>query len=188
MSREAMQQALEALEALKWRGLPSFVKDATTALRQALAEPEQEPVAWIFVDDTGMKFVSVDRPHKDFQPLYTAAPTSQPEQEPVGINGLTEAETDASASVVWLVRKPEQEPVAWLYRDSWGTMKLSQIMPPPVGAFPVYTAPTPRKPLTDEEIALIVGECAASAYRHDDFSFARAVIAAYEKKQGGQHE
>lgn len=42
MSREAMQQALEALEALKWRGLPSFVKDATTALRQALAEPEQE--------------------------------------------------------------------------------------------------------------------------------------------------
>ena len=34
-----------------------------------------------------------------------------------------------------------QEPVAWLYRDSWGTMKLSQVMPPPVGAFPVYTTP-----------------------------------------------
>jgi hypothetical protein len=33
------------------------------------------------------------------------------------------------------------EPVAWLYRDSWGTLKLSQIMPPPVGAFPVYTHP-----------------------------------------------
>jgi hypothetical protein len=35
----------------------------------------------------------------------------------------------------------KQEPVAWLYWDSWGAMKLSQIMPPPVGAFPVYTAP-----------------------------------------------
>ena len=52
--------------------------------------------------------------------------------------------------------EPEQEPVAWLYRDSWGTMKLSQIMPPPVGAFAVYTAPTPRKPLSDEEMR----ECA----------------------------
>ena len=37
--------------------------------------------------------------------------------------------------------QPEQEPVAWLHRDSWGTLKLSQTMPPPVGAFPVYTAP-----------------------------------------------
>jgi hypothetical protein len=35
----------------------------------------------------------------------------------------------------------KQEPVAWLYRDSWGTLKLSQIMPPPIGAFPVYTTP-----------------------------------------------
>jgi ribosomal protein L22 len=36
-----------------------------------------------------------------------------------------------------------------------------------------------RKPLTDEEIALIVGECAASAHRHDDFSFARAIERAH---------
>ena len=36
--------------------------------------PVQEPVAWMFVDDTGMKFVSVDRPHKHCQPLYTAPP------------------------------------------------------------------------------------------------------------------
>ena len=44
------------------------------------------------------------------------------------------------------------EPVAWLYRDSWGTMKLSQVMPPPVGAFPVYTTTPPqRKPLTEEK-------------------------------------
>ena len=35
----------------------------------------------------------------------------------------------------------KQEPVAWLYRASWGTLTLSQIMPPPIGAFPVYTTP-----------------------------------------------
>jgi hypothetical protein len=45
----------------------------------------------------------------------------------------------------------KQEPVAWLYLDSWGTLKLSQIMPAPVGAFPVYTTPQ-RQPLTEEEI------------------------------------
>jgi hypothetical protein len=39
--------------------------------------------------------------------------------------------------------------------------------------------PPQRKPLTDEEIALIVGECAASAHRHDDFSFARAIERAH---------
>jgi hypothetical protein len=49
----------------------------------------------------------------------------------------------------------EQEPVAWLYRDAWGTMKLSQVTPPPVGAFPVYTAPPQHKPLTDEEMKKI---------------------------------
>ena len=48
--------------------------------------------------------------------------------------------------------QPEQEPVAWLYRDSWGVMKLSQVTPPPVGAFPVYTTPPQRKPLSDEWI------------------------------------
>jgi hypothetical protein len=50
--------------------------------------------------------------------------------------------------------QPEQEPVAWLYRDDWGVMKLSQTTPPPVGAFPVYSTPPQRKwvGLTDEEI------------------------------------
>ena len=46
--------------------------------------------------------------------------------------------------------------------------------------------------LTDDEVALIVAECAASAHRQDDFSFARAIeqavlakLAAKElKKQG----
>jgi hypothetical protein len=46
--------------------------------------------------------------------------------------------------------QPEQEPVAWLYRDAWGVMKLSQTTPPPVGAFPVYSTPPQRKPLTDD--------------------------------------
>ncbi len=50
----------------------------------------------------------------------------------------------------------KQEPVAWLYLDAWGTLKLSQIMPPPTGAFPVYTTPPAARRewvgLTDEQI------------------------------------
>ena len=57
--------------------------------------------------------------------------------------------------------QPEQEPVAWLYRDSWGVMKLSQVTPPPVGAFPVYTAPPQRQwvGLTDKEAMQICMDC-----------------------------
>ena len=75
MSREAMQQALEALESdpISHAGLVSR-KQAIAALRQAL-ETEQEPVAWIseggdvsrskrYMDEMGFKC----------NPLYTAPP------------------------------------------------------------------------------------------------------------------
>ena len=38
--------------------------------------------------------------------------------------------------------------------------------------------------LTEDEIALIVGECAAS-HRHDDFNFAREIEAKLREKNGG---
>ena len=78
MSREAMKQALEALESdpMSHAGLVSR-KQAITALRQAL-ETEQEPVAWIseggdvsrskrYMDEMGFKC----------NPLYTAPPRKQ---------------------------------------------------------------------------------------------------------------
>ncbi len=52
----------------------------------------------------------------------------------------------------------KQEPVAWLYLDAWGTLKLSQIMPPPVGAFPVYTTPPAAQPAQQEPVAWAVFE------------------------------
>jgi len=78
--RTAAQQALEALE--KYRHM-MFIEAgcrfgdgdaATDALRAALAQQEQEPKAWMLTDDSGMRFVSVDRPHPDFVPLYTTPP------------------------------------------------------------------------------------------------------------------
>ena len=52
MSTEAMKLALEALE-WSWGGEPLGTKEfeAITALRQALAQTEQEPVAWMGITD-----------------------------------------------------------------------------------------------------------------------------------------
>jgi len=42
----------------------------------------------------------------------------------------------------------------------------------------LYTTPPQRKPLTDEEIILIVADC-ASSHQHTDIHFARAIEAAH---------
>jgi hypothetical protein len=76
--REAAQQALEALHEIAWcndsRWQTDRAESVIPALRDALEQQEQEPKAWMLTDDSGMRFVSVDRPHPDFVPLYTAPP------------------------------------------------------------------------------------------------------------------
>lgn len=77
MSREAMRQALDALE----KGETKLRWAAISALKQALAEPEQEPVAWMkvenFIDAEGLWDERVSFNHDgDGKPLYTA-PTPQ---------------------------------------------------------------------------------------------------------------
>ena len=76
----------------------------------------------------------------------------------------------------------QQEPVAWMYRDSWGDLKLSQSMPPNVGAFPLYTSPPASRPwvsLTDEERR----ELRKRNQQHD--AFAKAIDAALKEKNCG---
>ncbi len=74
-----------------------------------------------------------------------------------------------------------QEPVAWLYRDEWKTLKLSQITPPPTGSFPGYTAPPQRQPLTEEEmLEILVGIDAATKRLPPGMkAFARAIERAH---------
>ena len=91
MSREAMKQALEALESdpISHAGLVSR-KQAITALRQAL-ETEQEPVAWLKTWSDGSVSVLKTKSHAfadhELEPLYTAPP----KKEWVGLT-LNEAE------------------------------------------------------------------------------------------------
>ena len=53
MNREVMQQALEALEYAQSLDIPHFEEhvNALAALRNALAEPVQEPMAWMYEDE-----------------------------------------------------------------------------------------------------------------------------------------
>jgi hypothetical protein len=51
----------------------------------------------------------------------------------------------------------------------------------------LYTTPQQREwvGLTDEEIALVCGECAASAHNWNDISFARAIEAKLKERNHG---
>jgi hypothetical protein len=85
--REAAQMALDALEyAEQNHGGDDCYFDAIEALRAALAQPEQEPVAWVYQHkDTGLTMcVLVQQVESGFEknnprwqkstPLYTAPP------------------------------------------------------------------------------------------------------------------
>ena len=86
---------------------------------------------------------------------------------------------------------PEQEPVAfinveqrkleWAKYVSWDTPTVVNLP-----KIPLYTTPPQRTwvGLTDEEIVLIVAECAAS-HQHTDIHFAKAIEAKLKEKNNG---
>ena len=103
--------------------------------------------------------------------------------------------TDQCAALIWerdelqkqMWRSEKQEPVTWRYKivDVFGrpvwTLKTPKSDTRVLESQPLYTTPPQRKPLTDEEIVLIVAECAAS-HQHTDIHFARAIEAKLKEK------
>jgi hypothetical protein len=104
--RQAAQQALEALEGWdnygKWVWPESALEQAKrntteslTALRTALAEQQQEPVAWMVYTLDGKSVCVTDNP-ADFTdghralPLYTTPPAQPAQRQP-----LTDEQIDA---------------------------------------------------------------------------------------------
>ncbi len=109
--REVMQQALEALtycEALN-RDVEQQKTQAITALRKALEQPEQGPVAWqyktaeagIFVSDQLPQDVQVWQDIEWSIPLYTTPPQRKPlTMDEIGQAwAVADGEHNASASV-----------------------------------------------------------------------------------------
>ena len=144
-------------------GVISQIDNMTTGL---MRKPEQEPVAWMDADGN----VSDNNDHDCFPiPLYTTPPQRKPltnEQEdgcPAcgsdvhDRDALDKAEREIDRLTA-LVAQPEQEPVAWMSDvgsvASAHEKKMGYVLE---SAFtnPLYTTPPQRKPLTDEDIALI---------------------------------
>lgn len=97
--REAAAAALEALEWLKDRGIFGDFHGVVDNLRAALAEPAQEPVAWMVYTLDGKSVCVTDNPadfterHKVL-PLYTSDPiytNPAPQRKPLSDEDLMAA-------------------------------------------------------------------------------------------------
>lgn len=89
--------------------------------------------------------------------------------------------------------KQAQKPVAWAYPEGLEALKSGNpwvvygrdcngAHPDGVDRIPLYLAPRQWQGLTDNEIALVCGECAASTHQTDDLSYARAIEAKLREK------
>jgi hypothetical protein len=87
MEREALKMALKVLEDLP--GFRADIDNAITAIKEALAQPAQEPVAWMRPSEEGYDsafrdhstvMICTGNPWTGWIPLYTA-PLAQPAQE-----------------------------------------------------------------------------------------------------------
>jgi len=86
MKDEALKLALEALGEIEWSNNSQWQSDrakvAMTAIKQVLAAPVQEPVAWMVYAQDGKSVYVTDNP-TDIQegqralPLYTTQPAAQ---------------------------------------------------------------------------------------------------------------
>jgi hypothetical protein len=160
--RELMQQALMALEegmtSKEWREL-------VKALRERLAQPEQNPLTEKRIEEL-YSFWIVDC--QDIVGFARAIERSKPQMQPcAGRNcgstnpNLHSAECFEDYEKSTGMAQPEQEPVAWMHKETW---LLRREISRPKGADwdanywePLYTAPRQWQGLTDEEIKEIIG-------------------------------
>jgi hypothetical protein len=157
--RELMQQALMALEegmtSKEWREL-------VKALRERLAQPEQNPLTEKRIEEL-YSFWIVDC--QDIVGFARAIERSKPQMQPcAGRNcgstnpNLHSAECFEDYEKSTGMAQPEQKPVAWRWKerinndfDSW---VITSSEPPPyaVERQPLYAAPRQWVGLTDEEV------------------------------------
>jgi hypothetical protein len=157
--REAAQQALEALEhplnATLWH-------QAIHALRAALEQQEQEPVAWRYqnsLTDTEYLVWNKGTGGRNWTPLYTHPPRRKTEQEPV----------------LWRYRFKD-DPDGWILAGHDPTTVHSTVV-----AEPLYTHPPRRewRGLTEEEIYPLYSEPSSDA---EMVEFARAIEAKLKER------
>ena len=198
MNREALNMALQALETLMIeRG--SIYDKAITAIKEALEqqEPNYKKALEVWLDKTEWVQKTV-KPHElgmhraDVLKQRIEEALAQPEQHQDWCASLTQMlmSMPPKPAPCNCKPKPEQEPVACVtYKEVadtmnglWGGTLVQRQIAEELENTMLYTTPPQSKPLTDEEIILIVAECAAS-HQHTDIHFARAIEAAHGIKE-----
>ena len=101
MTKEALKLALEALEEHEY-GVAQII------IREALAQPEQEPVAWVVYSSAENDIVWADKGKrlKQNTPLYTTPPQRKPLTDEE-IDELSRSMVKGDKSVNWLCRAIE---------------------------------------------------------------------------------
>ena len=198
MNREALNMALQALETLMIeRG--SIYDKAITAIKEALEqqEPNYKKALEVWLDKTEWVQKTV-KPHElgmhraDVLKQRIEEALAQPEQHQDWCASLTQMlmSMPPKPAPCNCKPKPEQEPVACVtYKEVadtmnglWGGTLVQRQIAEELENTMLYTTPPQSKPLTDEEIILIVAECAAS-HQHTDIHFARAIERAHGIKE-----
>ena len=173
---EALKLALEALQSGDyWKGV-----EAVNAIREALAQPEQkyrrgDRLVCLETDEYCVIHIAgTDRQWVKFPDTHIGVYTNEQ------LDQLFEKlarETDSA--------QPEQEPVAWMHPDGriW---TFGRGFDKSTFTIPLYTTPSHRKPLTDDEIDKLPWEphegnpmTFAEGLRY----FARAIEAAHGIKE-----
>ena len=88
---EALKLALEALTYIYTETTADedeLIDQAITAIKEALAQPEQEPLAWISTGPASMIHWTSDKPAygDDWVPLYTTPPQRKPQYDKTKMN------------------------------------------------------------------------------------------------------
>jgi hypothetical protein len=181
--KEALKLALDALETADEAEFWNKQKEAITAIREALAQPAQEPVAWGFRSGDGAIYDCISpEAHADCEgeytvPLYTAPPAAQPKQDPVA----------ADLEVRRLNGPWQRYNVYSSVAVAEDAMKRIEGAPIEVRVLPLYTTPQQRPwvGLTDEntfDIAIQIGIDVTSDDEDYIYIFCKAIQAALKEK------
>ena len=122
--KATLQLALEALGIVKIHYTQNrHVNEAITAIKEALAQPEQEPVAWMN-DEMDCIFFDAERPEPfafDFwKPLYT----TPPQRTAAEGEDTRRAWVGLSREDCYQVRERESD--AFMYGVAWAEAKLKE--------------------------------------------------------------
>ena len=88
MTQEALKLALEAIEFVHDTGDTQtfdmcYAKPALAAIKEALAQPEQEPVAWVCYGAPGKRDIDFEEADINGLPIGTSLYTSSPQRKPL---------------------------------------------------------------------------------------------------------